>query len=306
MVLGALGAYGTRCSVHGVWGQCTHSPVAKPSVALGAPVPPLHQLSQRPLQSIPCAQAQLPTPRSHSPPLQVKRVKRSRQERDIMDLKAQMAQVQELLVWQQTPAAPAAALALPVPTPVLGEKRVALEASVPPLSSSMSALMGCATTFLQVSWTTAAEPRQSVLHTQAVAQHHQPFPAFPIFMEEVRSSWDHPFLEGAGKLGLAGFPPVDSTIAALVKALPAVGLPKDPVCPNPHCRVTETHLKRAYAANTAGILTAYMDGMAYYGKPHSLSRWLLSYASFQASPRPEPGKPGGGSQTAMAVTGEGP
>ncbi|MGH0139315.1 UNVERIFIED_CONTAM: hypothetical protein FKN15_025145 [Acipenser sinensis] len=43
----------------------------------------------------------------------------------------------------------------------------------------------------------------------------------------------------------------------------------DPVCPHPQCMVMETQLKRAYAAeaqvtclaNTAGILTAYMDNI---------------------------------------------
>ncbi|MGH0119046.1 UNVERIFIED_CONTAM: hypothetical protein FKN15_061715 [Acipenser sinensis] len=90
----------------------------------------------------------------------------------------------------------------------------------------------------------------------------QNFSAFLDFMEEVRSSWDRPasapsvlkqatqlaFLEGLDKPGLAGFPPVDSTIAALVKALPVGGLAKEPACLNPQCRVTETHLKRAYTA----------------------------------------------------------
>ncbi|MGH0160691.1 UNVERIFIED_CONTAM: hypothetical protein FKN15_047268 [Acipenser sinensis] len=68
------------------------------------------------------------------------------------------------------------------------------------------------------------------------------FPAFPGFMEEVRSSWDRPAsapsmlkqasppapLEGVEKLGLAGFPLVDSTIAALVKAPLVGGLARDP------------------------------------------------------------------------------
>ncbi|MGH0123295.1 UNVERIFIED_CONTAM: hypothetical protein FKN15_056950 [Acipenser sinensis] len=155
---------------------------------------------------------------------------------------------------------------------------VASEASVPPHSSSMSALMGCAATFLQVPWTTATEPLRSVFRMQALAPRLQPFPAFPDFMEEVRSSWDRPTsarptplisLKGAEKLGLAGFSPVDATISTLGKAPPVGGLPKDSVCTNPQCRVTETHLKQAYAAeaqvtrlaNTAGILTAYMDGI---------------------------------------------
>ncbi|MGH0149373.1 UNVERIFIED_CONTAM: hypothetical protein FKN15_016563 [Acipenser sinensis] len=102
---------------------------------------------------------------------------------------------------------------------------VASEASVPPLSSSTLALM-------ERPWTPVAEPRRSVFRTQATASRPQILPAFPDFMEEVRTSWDRPAsapsvlkqaaqlasLEGVEKLGLAGFPPVDSTIAALVKA----------------------------------------------------------------------------------------
>ncbi|MGH0139752.1 UNVERIFIED_CONTAM: hypothetical protein FKN15_043173 [Acipenser sinensis] len=86
---------------------------------------------------------------------------------------------------------------------------------------------------MQVTWMPAAGPFWSVFRMQAMAPRPQMFPAFPDFMEEVRSSWDRPAsdpsvlkqaaplasLESAEKLGLAGFPPVDSTIAALVKAL---------------------------------------------------------------------------------------
>ncbi|MGH0148417.1 UNVERIFIED_CONTAM: hypothetical protein FKN15_012700 [Acipenser sinensis] len=101
------------------------------------------------------------------------------------------------------------------------------EEEPPPPSSSVSALMRRAAAFLQVTWTQAAEPRQSIFRTQK-------FTAFPDFMEEVCSSWEHPAsghsvlkqaaplasLEGTEKLGLTGIPPVDSTIVALVKALP--------------------------------------------------------------------------------------
>ncbi|MGH0157592.1 UNVERIFIED_CONTAM: hypothetical protein FKN15_051013 [Acipenser sinensis] len=121
----------------------------------------------------------------------------------------------------------------------------------------------------------AAEPSRSIFRPQK-------FSAFPDFMEEVRSSWDRPAsgpsvlkqaaplasLEGTEKLGQAGFPPVDSTIAALVKAPLLGGLARDPACPNPQCKV-ETHLKQAYAtqaqatrlSNTVSVLTAYMDGV---------------------------------------------
>ncbi|MGH0159001.1 UNVERIFIED_CONTAM: hypothetical protein FKN15_062391 [Acipenser sinensis] len=117
--------------------------------------------------------------------------------------------------------------------------------------------MGHAAAFLQVPWMQAAEPRQSVFWMQAMAPHPQKFPASPEFMEEIRSSWDRPAsapsvlkqatqlasLEGEEKLGLAGFLLVDSTIAALVKAPPVERLARDPACPNPQCRVTETYLK---------------------------------------------------------------
>ncbi|MGH0140143.1 UNVERIFIED_CONTAM: hypothetical protein FKN15_010187 [Acipenser sinensis] len=105
-------------------------------------------------------------------------------------------------------------------------------------------------------------------------------PAFPDFMEEVRSSWDRPAsapsvlkwatqlasLEDEEKLGLAGFPPVDSTIAALGKA-PLVGkLARDPACPNPQCRVKETHLKRVYAA----------EAQLQYWHAYTSDAWVLT------------------------------
>ncbi|MGH0161436.1 UNVERIFIED_CONTAM: hypothetical protein FKN15_064024 [Acipenser sinensis] len=307
------------------------SPVAGQLVVLAAPEPLLLWLSQTPSQGIHCEQAWVTTPRCCSLSLQARRVKCSKQTRDIMDLKVQMAQVLELLTRQQAPAAPAAAPALPLPAvpyppsprgdqskwealsqmaeedalsiaaswgessfptemeeggePELSAEaqpssEVVLEASVPPLSSSTSALMGHAATFLQVLWTTAAEK-------QAVAPRPQP-PA--------RSPSQLPRFHGGGmeKLGLAGFPSVDSTIAALVKAPPVGGLPKDPVCPNPQYRVTETHLKRAYAAeeqvthlaNTAGILTTYMDSIlreAPLPEPMATELRLLSGTLLQIS-----------------------
>ncbi|MGH0122280.1 UNVERIFIED_CONTAM: hypothetical protein FKN15_066248 [Acipenser sinensis] len=63
------------------------SSMAVPLTALGAPEPLLHDLSLDPQLDIPDAQAS----RSRSPSPQVRRVKRSRQAMDIMDLKAQMA-----------------------------------------------------------------------------------------------------------------------------------------------------------------------------------------------------------------------
>ncbi|MGH0168983.1 UNVERIFIED_CONTAM: hypothetical protein FKN15_055776 [Acipenser sinensis] len=85
------------------------SSVAGPSAALGAPEPLLHELSQDPQLDI-----QTPRPpRSCSPSPQERRVKNLKQARDIMDLKAQSAQVLELLL-KQAHAAPAA-----VPAPIL-------------------------------------------------------------------------------------------------------------------------------------------------------------------------------------------
>ncbi|MGH0137099.1 UNVERIFIED_CONTAM: hypothetical protein FKN15_062852 [Acipenser sinensis] len=185
---------------------------------------------------------------------------------------------------------------------------VASEASALFLSSSVSALMGCAAAFLQVPWMPAAEPRWSVFRKQAMAPRPQKFPALPDFMEEVRSYWDRPAsgpsvlkhaaplasLEGADKLGQAVFSPVDSTIAALVKAPPVGGLGRDPVCPNPQCKVTETHLKRVYAAeaqetrlsNTASLLT----WMVYCARPRSpVQHTAADLRSPRSSSWPEPG-----------------
>ncbi|MGH0134960.1 UNVERIFIED_CONTAM: hypothetical protein FKN15_058006 [Acipenser sinensis] len=61
---------------------------------------------------------------------------------------------------------------------------IALETSLPPLPSSILALIGRAANFLQIPWATPAEPRRSVFRTQTVAPTAQPFPPFPDFMEE--------------------------------------------------------------------------------------------------------------------------
>ncbi|MGH0175931.1 UNVERIFIED_CONTAM: hypothetical protein FKN15_003372 [Acipenser sinensis] len=200
---------------------------------------------------------------SHSPSPQARRVKCSRQARDIMDLKAQMAQVLELLA-KQAPAA--SSFAAPI--------------AIPPLPQGRSGWMG------------SGVPAS--------------FPAFPDFMEDVCFSWDCPAsgrrvlkqatplasLQGVEMLGLMGFPPVDSTIVALVKALPVSGLARDLVCPNSQCRVTETHLKREYSAeaqasrmsNTSSVLTAYMDGVlrkALLPEPVATELYLLSSTLLQ-------------------------
>ncbi|MGH0145931.1 UNVERIFIED_CONTAM: hypothetical protein FKN15_007113 [Acipenser sinensis] len=143
-------------------------------------------------------------PRSRSPSPQAIRVKRSNKARDIMDLKAQMAQVLELLS-KQSPAAP--------------QRR------------SQDDTLSIAASWDRASFSSGME---------VTASHPQKL------MEEVRSSWDHQAsarsvlkqaaqlasLEGTQKLGLVGFPQLDSTIAALANALPVGGLARDPVCPN--------------------------------------------------------------------------
>ncbi|MGH0148007.1 UNVERIFIED_CONTAM: hypothetical protein FKN15_039123 [Acipenser sinensis] len=75
---------------------------------------------------------------------------------------------------------------------------------------------------------------------------------------------------------------------ALVKAPPVGGLARYPTCPNPQCKVTETHLKRVYAAeaqatllsNTVSVLTAYMD-CVLHEELHLQSRMLLQISSLQ-------------------------
>ncbi|MGH0157316.1 UNVERIFIED_CONTAM: hypothetical protein FKN15_033108 [Acipenser sinensis] len=89
------------------------SSMAGPSAALGAPEPLPHDMSQDPMLDIPNAQAT----RSHSPSPRARRVKRSKQARDIMDFNAQMAQVLELLA-KQAPAAQAQAPVQPQSYPL--------------------------------------------------------------------------------------------------------------------------------------------------------------------------------------------
>ncbi|MGH0136305.1 UNVERIFIED_CONTAM: hypothetical protein FKN15_032346 [Acipenser sinensis] len=196
--------------------------LAGPSAALGAP----DDLSQDSLLDIPNVQAA----HSRSPSPQARQLC-SKQARNIMDLKAQMAQVLELLA-KQAPAAQArsgsAAAPISIPPPPPRECR---GSQYHPVVQLGLGTRGMCCSFpagpLDTSGRTSPRP--------------QMFPAFPDFMEEVRSSWDCPAsgpsvlkqaaplasLEGLDKLGLAGFCPVDSTIAALVKAPPVGGLARD-------------------------------------------------------------------------------
>ncbi|MGH0119139.1 UNVERIFIED_CONTAM: hypothetical protein FKN15_052968 [Acipenser sinensis] len=284
------------------------SSMAEPSAALGAPEPLLHYLSQDTLLGIPDAQAA----HSHSPSPQARRVKRSQQAGDIMDLKAQVGQVLELLA-KQTPAtqAPVQAplqhqlLYPPSPRGVQGgwEKSSQLvqedTLSIAASGEEASFSSDMQEAFLQVPWTPVAEPRRSVFRMQAMAPRPQKFQAFLDFRASGPSMLKHAALlaslEGADKLGLAGFLPVDSAIAALVKAPPVGGLARDPACLNPQCKVTETHLKWAYAAemqathlsNTVSVLSAYLDGVlreAPLPEPVATELRLLSSTLLQILP----------------------
>ncbi|MGH0159883.1 UNVERIFIED_CONTAM: hypothetical protein FKN15_038335 [Acipenser sinensis] len=159
---------------------------------------------------------------------------------------------------------------------------LASEPEVPVSSSPTWALMERASNFLQVPWKALSEQCRSVFRpaqtsTPSLFRCSQTYwrrsnppgtdrPQRPECQERSLTG----LLGGAEVTGLAQFPPVDSTIAALVRAPPPVGgLSKDPVCPNGQCRLMEAHLKKAYTAeaqvirlaNTGGLLTAYLDDM---------------------------------------------
>ncbi|MGH0146880.1 UNVERIFIED_CONTAM: hypothetical protein FKN15_045577 [Acipenser sinensis] len=141
----------------------------------------------------------------------------------------------------------------------------------------------------KVHWKAALVQRRSVVRQ---VQASTPSLVFPDFLEEVQTSClqlasvqsvsKHAaplaFLKGAGALDLVQFPLVDSTIVALVQAPPVGGLCKAPACPKGQCRITEAHLKNVYAAkaqvtclvNTAGLLTAYLDGILRLAPLHKL------------------------------------
>ncbi|MGH0140990.1 UNVERIFIED_CONTAM: hypothetical protein FKN15_018825 [Acipenser sinensis] len=187
------------------------------SAALGSP----EAVPQDSPLSIPNAQC------NRSPSPAAKQVKHSKQAMDIMDLKAQMAQVLELLSKQATAAAPVQAPLQPQapypPSPQRvqreweGSPQLAQEDALSIAASSDAALFS---SDMQDPWTPAAQPSHSVFWTQVLAPRPQCFPTFPDFVEEKRSSLDRPAsapsvskqatplssLEGADKLGLAGFP----------------------------------------------------------------------------------------------------
>ncbi|MGH0148985.1 UNVERIFIED_CONTAM: hypothetical protein FKN15_014348 [Acipenser sinensis] len=140
-----------------------------------------------------------------------------------------------------------------------------------------------ATCHLGVDWPTL-EPTQRSLFESSSAQPLQSrmLPAFPNFIKEVQSTWGAPAsapvtsskasaftMQGAGEAGLASFPPVGAAFTALVKAPSLSGLTKNPSCPNRQCKITETHLKKGYAAateavrlsNVASLLTVYQAAL---------------------------------------------
>ncbi|MGH0124924.1 UNVERIFIED_CONTAM: hypothetical protein FKN15_062310 [Acipenser sinensis] len=179
---------------------------------------------------------------------------------------------------------------------------LASEPEIPAPLNSVKALIERVPNFLQVLWKASSEQCMSVFRP-AQTSTPQHFPPFPDFLEEVKSSWQHPAsvpsmsksaaalasMEEAEALGLAQFPLVDSTIGTSASPPPPVrGLSKDPACPNSQCRITETHLKKAYAAkaqvtclaNTGGLLTAYLDGMLRsITLPESLASELRAVSS---------------------------
>ncbi|MGH0162702.1 UNVERIFIED_CONTAM: hypothetical protein FKN15_048219 [Acipenser sinensis] len=153
-------------------------------------------------------------------------------------------------------------------------------------------------------------------------------PAFPDFMEEVCSSGLSTecteasgtacFLGMHGKAGPGGFSPSRFNYCGLGQGSVGGGITQGPCVPEPAVQGHGDAPKRAYAAeaqvtslaNTAGILTAYMDGILREAGAFRITPSFMYVAPAlrpsRASPMREPGKPGGGSQTAMAVTGKGP
>ncbi|MGH0145359.1 UNVERIFIED_CONTAM: hypothetical protein FKN15_021116 [Acipenser sinensis] len=161
--------------------ESSASSVAGPSAALGA----LDALSQGSLPSISNAQC------SRSPSPVAKRGAQGWWERS-----PQLAQEDTLSIVDSGDAASISS-DMQVGNTLAEEEpgsECVSEANTTPLPSSVSALMERAAAFLQVPWTPAAEPCQSVFQTQELAHRPQSFPAFPNFMEEVRSSWDRPAL----------------------------------------------------------------------------------------------------------------
>ncbi|MGH0150855.1 UNVERIFIED_CONTAM: hypothetical protein FKN15_018967 [Acipenser sinensis] len=185
----------------------------------------------------------------------------------------------------------------------------ASEAIVPPFSSSMSALIESASNICR------SLGRQLLSYAGPCLRCRLRLPT--LSLPNVPG-----FHGGTDKLGLVDFHQWTPSLR------PWSRLHRWGACPRTlhartHSAGSRRHLKRAYAAeaqvtrlaNTASILTTYMDGMLWEAplpEPVASELRLLSGTLLQISGLQgqalgrESGKPGGGSQTAMAVTDKGP
>ncbi|MGH0128456.1 UNVERIFIED_CONTAM: hypothetical protein FKN15_009245 [Acipenser sinensis] len=97
-------------------------------------------------------------------------------------------------------------------------------------------------------------------------------------MKELQTSWKHPAstravscavevlypLDEADKLGLKWFPPVGQKLVALAFSS-GLAMTEDPACPNKQSRVTETLLRKNYAAAAASVhMLNYMTVFSGY------------------------------------------
>ncbi|MGH0134155.1 UNVERIFIED_CONTAM: hypothetical protein FKN15_029288 [Acipenser sinensis] len=183
-------------------------------------------------------------------------------------LQNQMSEVLEFIASQKREQSP---LSLPV---LVGARireffyRESLEVmdggSLEPTSSTFQGVIGRAAQFLKLPWQAAVELPELVLYHHARSQPVTGIQPFPPHLEFLR--------EWAADLGLQDFPLVDSAFVDLVAALPLGGNPKDPVCPNKQCKVTEVHAKRAYVASAQAT---WLANLAYL-----LSAYLKSFLEF--------------------------
>ncbi|MGH0173221.1 UNVERIFIED_CONTAM: hypothetical protein FKN15_073529 [Acipenser sinensis] len=238
----------------------------EPAVSSGVPSPPLLHLSSSPSQSIPCVQAPAPQARSRSGSPS-RSNKRSRQAKDISDLKSQMAQVLEYLVRQQAiNTAPALAPApRPIPPPLAfdpvpsehdegiseeNQDMISIDASwdgesisrrdqcrrswsEPPNSSTFPGRQRLNNGGLYSDWHKLRNPslfRCSWIFWRRFSPpgNDRPQRRASSRARPLRSPWK------------VQFSPVQSS--------PVGGLAKDSVCPNGQSGITEAHLKKAAEA----------------------------------------------------------
>ncbi|MGH0159434.1 UNVERIFIED_CONTAM: hypothetical protein FKN15_040115 [Acipenser sinensis] len=211
-------------------------------------------------------QAPIELAATQSPSSSSKWARHSRQAKDIFELKSQMALVLEYLIRQQ--ALPPALASAPPLTPAPGPTPLS-PVAIPDVSEQDVAMSEEEQDAISIaaSWDGDSFPQEETGPRTNPGDWYYPslnssIPVFLDFLEEVQSSWHRPAsapsvskqaaplasLDGEGALGLAEFLPVDSTIVALVRAPPIGDLSKDLPCPNAQCRITEAHLKKAYAA----------------------------------------------------------